>query len=771
MRKALSFLLAFLLPVTLVAAQPNADPKPVWGDVSLDGFVASTDALLALQCATDKIDLTEQQRRLADVNADGGVTSSDALLILQYATLKVSSFPVASVTSSTTSSTTSTSASTTTTTTPSATTSTTTTTTTTTTAPTTPPEEPYDPGYRTLETKKIEAESGEYPETCSLVNHSGGTSIGHTSAGNQYRYTLTVEKSGYYLVSYSLSVISDVTLSLSADGGDSLTLTPAVTNSWSTYYTNISDGYLYLSSGEHELVFEQSKAGLNFDWFSLTYLAEHSPQEIPSAYPVQAAFTSTVAQKDTPLPLTVSGLESDGKVLLYIWKIQNRLIATTSLYAPSALTLWEIDGIQVWPVLEIQEKTYFTTASGSFTTYVSDPLPVITIDTENAAAIVSKEDYLSANMTIQADGAPDAQLYSGKIEIRGRGNSTWDMYPKKPYKIKLDKKDDLFGMGENKHWVLLANYRDRTLMRNRLAFDLSAHLGLPTTSSVFVKVVLNGEDIGVYELCEQVRVGETRVDIIDWEDEAEDETDLSSLTSANGYDTTGGFLIEINSYYDEISKFTTSHDVPITVKSPEYLNTNEEMFQYLTGYIQDFEDAVYADDFTNDKGQHYSDLFDVDSLVNYWLVNEFMGNLDSGSFSSTYMYKGTGGDKFHMGPVWDFDSSSGNYLDHSKESDPQQWVPGRQGKWYRQLYRDKTFIARLRDCYWENRDYLATMPGQVEEYYTQLYTHAAADHEYWSLPTSYSYDCELLMDWLSTRLEWMDQQFETVDTAYASLNG
>lgn len=754
MKRALGIVLVFILLVTFVAARTDTGSagRPQPGDVTMDGEVTAEDALVVLQAATQKITLTDQETALADVNADGGVTAEDALLILQFSTQKIASFPGdarPSTSTSGTSSTASTSSST----------------------STTQTEPPYDPGYLPLDTQRIEAEDGAYPDTCNLVNHSGGTSVGFTSAGNQYRYSLSIKKSGYYLIAYNMSVTNPLSVTLSVDGQEGFSSTPVVTNNWNIYYTNYAGRYTYLEKGSHTIQFEQDAAGLNFDWFSLTYIAEGAPEQIPAEYPVEVTFTGSVAQKGQPLPMTVSGLGRDGEVVSYIWYINGNWLATSDIYAPTALTIMEIGEIRVWAIVRIQGKTYFKPAVGSFATQISDPLPVIRINTENSADITSKEDYLKADMAIEADGVQDTQLYNGKIDIRGRGNSTWSMYPKKPYKIKLDKKTDLFGMGANKHWALLANYRDRTFMRNTLAFGLSSQLGLNTCESVFVKVILNGQDVGVYELCEQIRVGKTRVDIIDWEDEAEDETDLSSLTSANGYDTTGGFLIELNGYYDEISKFKTAHDVPLTVKSPEYLNTNDEMFNYLVGYIQDFEDAVYSKDFINSKGQHYSDLFDVDDLVDYWLVNEFMGNLDSGSFSSTYMYKDIGGDKFHMGPVWDFDSSSGNYLDHSKDSNPDEWVPGGQGKWYRQLYRDKTFVAKLRERYLENRDYLESMLTLAESYYEQLFTEANADHAYWQIPTSFSYDCNLLIGWMSDRLAFMDEQFKTVDTAYASLNG
>lgn len=758
-KRPIALLLIFSLLVTVIAVHADTDTtsSPSLGDVTQDGVINAEDALLILQGATQKIQLTEAEEALADVDADQTVTSNDALLVLQYATKKITSFPgehLSSTHSSSTSSTTSSTAST---------------ATTTTSTVVDPP--PYDPGYQPLNSQKIEAESGSYPDTCKLVNYDGGTAVGFTSTGDVYSYPLSVDQPGYYLVGYHLSVITSLSITFSVDGADIFTQQPHTTGDWNTYYTNYSDQLLYLSAGQHTLQFEQSQNGMNFDWFSLTFVAEYTTDQLTDGRTIAAAFEQTAFAAGKPLPLSVTGLQEGDQLLSYLWFLNGRPLLTERVYAPGDISVMELGEVQVWPIIQIGTATYCTYASGSFVPEEAITLPVITINTENSAPITSKEDYLSADMSIAAQDMPDEQLYTGKIEIRGRGNATWAMYPKKPYKIKLDKKADLFGMGSNKHWVLLANYRDRTFMRNRLAFDLSEQLGLPTTQSVFVRLILNGQDVGVYELCEQIRVGKTRVDIMDWEDEAEDETDLSPLTSEAGYDTTGGFLIELNGYYDEVSKFKTAHDVPITVKSPEYLNTNDEMFTYLTTYIQDFENAVYADTFVNDKGQHYSDLFDVDSLVNYWLVNEFMGNLDSGTWSSTYMYKDIGGDKFHMGPVWDFDSSSGNYLDHGKQCPANKWIAGHQGLWYQQLYRDRTFVEKLQARYWENREFFGSMVTRAETYYNALYAEANTDHAYWQIPTTYAYDGQLLVTWLKDRLAFFDEQFATVDTAYASLNG
>ncbi len=456
----------------------------------------------------------------------------------------------------------------------------------------------------------------------------------------------------------------------------------------------------------------------------------------------------------------------EGCTVIYSWKVGGvPVTGTGDTYTPTEDDLMKT--IEV--TAAATDGNALLTASASL--FFSD-LPVIYINTEGGQAITSKEEYINADMVIQGGGNYPDETFEGVTEIRGRGNSTWTMYPKKPYKLKLDKKTDLFGMGKNKHWVLLANYRDRMFMRTKLALDLSGALGMEYMESVFVDLVLNGEYVGNYLLCEQIRVGSTRVDIFDWEEAAEDAggeaEDLSALTTANGYDLTGGYLMELNGYYDEVSKFKTNADVPFTFKSPEYANTNPEMMAYVQGYLQDFEDAVLSSDYYNAKGQHYSELFDVGDLIDWWLVNEFMMNADSGTWSA-YMYKDVGDDLFHMGPVWDFDSSAGNYLDHSLQLPYNEWRRGKQGTWYTGLIRDPWFVSQLQARYWEMHDLFENLLVQMEQYHDELKHSAEADHAVWGIPTTFEYDYELVYDWIENRIRWMDEQFATEESALRSL--
>ena len=151
--------------------------------------------------------------------------------------------------------------------------------------------------------------------------------------------------------------------------------------------------------------------------------------------------------------------------------------------------------------------------------------------------------------------------------IRGRGNSTWSA-DKKPYKIKLMESTDFFGMGKNKHWVLLANYYDVTLIRNKITYWLGEEMGMKyTPQCVFVDVIMNHQYIGSYYLCEQVRVGKSRVNIDDLE------MDDISKNITTGAAITGGYLLGMSPYTSNDNmkqSFSTIRNNSYVIESPSF---------------------------------------------------------------------------------------------------------------------------------------------------------------------------------------------------------
>ena len=309
------------------------------------------------------------------------------------------------------------------------------------------------------------------------------------------------------------------------------------------------------------------------------------------------------------------------------------------------------------------------------------PTICITTDTGNLNKVYASKENKEGGIITIFDGEEVA--YNGGLDyIKGRGNATWH-YDKKPFNIKLDDKTDLYGMGKNKSWSLLANYTDLTGLKNKMVIDLAEKVGIQfNPQSVIADLFVNGEYMGMYTLIEKVEIDETRIDIANLEDlneEANPDIDVedSPLGGERGgfaanimkyveipqnpEDITGGYLLEFDMYEryaEEISGFMTAYSAAIVVKSPEY--ASKEQVEYISNYYQEFEYAVLSDDGNNTLGKHYSDYIDTDSLAKVMVLNEFVKNLDSG-MSSFFIYKDAG-DKMYAGPMWDFDMSLGvNY--------------------------------------------------------------------------------------------------------------
>ncbi|MDO4166575.1 MAG: CotH kinase family protein, partial [Eubacteriales bacterium] len=441
-------------------------------------------------------------------------------------------------------------------------------------------------------------------------------------------------------------------------------------------------------------------------------------------------------------------------------------------------------------------------------------LPVAYIDTEDGAGISSKTEYKTAHMTIVGNEKYPGILYDGTISIKGRGNSTW-LLPKKPYKIKLGTSTDMFGFGKNKHWVLLANYYDDSLMRNTLAEQVAEIMGLQSMQTEWVDVVLNGEYVGNYQFSEQIRVGENRIEIFDWEDEAEKvakaiyqrekgngftkedrdaleermQENLAWITGgavtygaktykiADYYDLNknynGGYLIEFSQEYDEISKFKTADNVPTMIHAPEYVNTNSQMFAYIQEYIQQFENATYSPDgYTEIQGNkiHYSQLADFNSMINYWLLNEIMGNSDAFK-KSCYAYKDVDG-LLTFGPPWDFDWAEGAITVGSTYD---RWEINRitdVGNFMKHWLQDPYYLVKAQERYWEIRpelDVMTAQDGLLESYYDYVKESGHANNTIWNLYWGFEKDYGQLKKYLDNHLAWLDEQMETEDRFLESL--
>ncbi len=265
-------------------------------------------------------------------------------------------------------------------------------------------------------------------------------------------------------------------------------------------------------------------------------------------------------------------------------------------------------------------------------------VPHIRIHIENNAEVIDKEVYLNAEIEIDGHGKFQ-DLAKVKTTIKGRGNSTWFM-PKKPYRLKLDKKASLFGLPEAKDWILLANYNDYTLMTNAVGMKIGKQLGMPFTNDIIpVDLTVNGVYRGNYNLTQQIEIKENRVNIGE-----------------------GGVLWEMDSYFDELWKFKSPVlQLPMNLKDPDV--ESESQFALWRNEFQHFEHLLFAKEFPKNS---YGEVFDKQQFVNFLIVNMLTGNHEVGHPKSVYMHKKLAG-KYTMGPVWDFDYSFGFSEEHGMQ--------------------------------------------------------------------------------------------------------
>ncbi|MCQ2170161.1 MAG: CotH kinase family protein [Bacteroidales bacterium] len=340
-------------------------------------------------------------------------------------------------------------------------------------------------------------------------------------------------------------------------------------------------------------------------------------------------------------------------------------------------------------------------------------LPVVYIATENAAKIKNKVDWVNAIVKIDGNGKFD-DLPKTPIQIRGRGNTTWD-YPKKPYLFKFESKTAVLGMPKHKRWVLLANYLDKTLMRNDVTFKVSTLTSLKyTTRAQFCEVVLNGKHLGNYQLVEQIRVDKNRLNI----------------SEENGflYELDGRYRNEINWTDPHGSCWLKSSGIPFSIKFPDEDDITAEQIEQGKAIVAEVAGAIYSDNFTDpDKG--YRPLLDVRSFADYWIVFELMTNHELANPLSIFMFKD---DKKPLaaGPVWDFDWGTLSFVENP---DAKEHIFLKEAIWYVRLFRDPYFVTVLKERWNELYPALQTVPDYMDEKRGQIRKSADINFQLWDI--------------------------------------
>ena len=411
---------------------------------------------------------------------------------------------------------------------------------------------------------------------------------------------------------------------------------------------------------------------------SFSFLKEHNPalsEDIHIALDGRFNYTHYTPY-NLDLTQLVASFETNGEKVLANNIEQVSSVSINDFSTPLTYTIISANG-------EVNRYTFEIVKSG---------LPILYINTPNESEIPNKyQDWLSnCEMRLyNSDGSVD---FEGTTNIRGRGNSTW-YFAKKPYALKLESKASILGMPKHKRWVLLANYLDRTLLRNRVAFHIATLTSLAwTPRGQYVELVLNGKHKGSYYLCEQIKIDKNRVNIREMES-----------TDTIGDALTGGYLLELDKNYDEVNKFRSHiQDLPYMIKEPDEDALVPQQFDYMQAYITNLENELY----NNLEGRQWASYIDFDSFIDWWLVHELTNNEEPEHPKSTYMYKEMN-DVLRAGPVWDFDW--GTFTpDRSAEFSCMEGP-----LYYEQLFKDATFTTRLKERWSLLKPQFETVPTYI----------------------------------------------------------
>ena len=408
---------------------------------------------------------------------------------------------------------------------------------------------------------------------------------------------------------------------------------------------------------------------------------------------------------------------------------------------------------------DFRKDVVYTVGDAEYTVKFVSPqasgLPVIRIDTENGAPILNKEDWVNMSFTLTDPNNPanDISAISNQ-QIRGRGNTTWDWYPKKPYRVRFRRDVSLFGQAARRNWILLAEYRDPTFLINPTAFELGRKVfKLPYTLTYqHVQVYLNGQYHGVYGLTEHRQADPNGV----------------GAPGRVKVDLNEGWFVEFSSW-DNPWFATTSYNLGITIRSPDFgSKIADERYNFVKNDWNELISLMASASFPENR---YRDLIDMDNFVDFVMVNEITINADFFNFfSSVFSYKDKGG-KINMGPLWDFDNgfAKSAYHDHIFFTTRTFLLP--RLDFINRFFEDPVFLVKYKERWNKKYDEIFTIAEFIETLGESIRTAVIEDAKRWNIPGGYkdNYDPDharqvgFMLDWWRDWTVWLNTEFNKVE--------
>jgi hypothetical protein len=398
-----------------------------------------------------------------------------------------------------------------------------------------------------------------------------------------------------------------------------------------------------------------------------------------------------------------------------------------------------------------------------------DEIPVLSITTEGEVEVVSREEYTKASADLSAF-SEELSFENRSVSLRCRGNFSYygKGVQKKSYRLKFDEKVNLLGIGQgaSRNWVLLANWSDRSLLRNTAAFAMASCLRFSFTSSTtFVHLFVNGEDLGIYQLCEHPTLNKSRISL-----------------SQDSLQVDSDYLLELDNRAYKTGQEGIDY---FTAAGNEFVVKNKEIAEDTFSFLQEWIEELYRV-LQEGSQEEIEELIDTDSFVDMYLLQEMVCNYDVG-WASFYLIKKAGGKLYCTFP-WDFDLAFGNDTELNGGSYEGLYVGnpaylGTKNCNEMLVYlMEKTWFVDLVAARWEEigstlRDRALY---EISRYYTSWGDQLASNFSVWNilgtyffpLPaeiyqlTSYSQLYTQLYRWIENRYEWLTDYFQSEESRY-----
>ena len=403
------------------------------------------------------------------------------------------------------------------------------------------------------------------------------------------------------------------------------------------------------------------------------------------------------------------------------------------------------------------------TIKAVFKHYPASGLPIVKIKTNQVVGpAMDKDSYVEGSLEIIGEGNFEG-LEETTMKIKGRGNSTWwictdasagAVVGKCPYQVKFGDKKSILGMPEDKKWVLLAEKSDKSMIRNKIARYMGELSDLEyTPNAEYIELFINEDYQGTYLIGQKVEESKNRVNI-------GDEGYLIEI------DTDANNRIDPDDIIFKPTIWSSIHtDGVFNIKDPN-IDYGSDEFYFIENYINDFESVLYSNNF-NDPDSGYESYIDVDSLIDWFLINEIAKSVDARWYSSIY-FSYIPGEKIKMGPIWDFDLSYGNlnYSDAQYTSD----FYIKQNNWIDRLFLDEVFVEKVKIRYSYYYSKLGDIKNKIDEFAKYIDKSQKANFERWDIlgvyvwpnpvyDLTYEQEVNRLENWIEERMNWLNSNF------------